>query len=111
LNPPAGASSYAPGSIGMAEYGGGPITRLGVISTQPCDFSLANYTTTYNVSSSASLSFSLQVDGAQQPWIFLLVPGATYYLNVKNTTSAGKQTCPTGSQCNMFIDFYKAPGT
>jgi len=39
------------------------------------------------------------------------VPGVAYYLNVRNTDSSGTQTCPTGASCNMYLDFYKPPGT
>jgi hypothetical protein len=115
ITPPAGSGSYASGWISMAEWGGGPITRYSQISTTPCDFGLASnpgsWNTLYNVSTGVSLSYSLQVGGSQQPWIMLLLPGVPYYLNVKNTTYTGAQTCPSGSQCNMFLDFYKPPGT
>ena len=115
LTPPAGTASYSSGTISMAEYGGGPITRYSQISTSPCDFALAatpaNWYLAYNVSTGSSLSYSLQVGGSQQAWITLLTPGTTYYLNVKNTTYTGVQTCPPGSQCNMFLDFFKPPGT
>jgi hypothetical protein len=106
LHPPAGVFSSGNGSVSLAEYGGGPISRLSTISTSPCDFSLANATTLYNTSKGTSLSYSLQEGGTQVPWTMLLQPGVTtYYLNIKNTG------CPTGSSCNMFMDFTKPLGT
>jgi hypothetical protein len=105
LHPPAGALSSANGSITLYEWGGGPISRLSVISTTPCDFSKTSASILFNVSTGSSLGYSLQVGGSQAPWIFLMQPGVTYYLNVKNTG------CPTGSQCNMFLDFTKPAGT
>jgi hypothetical protein len=95
----------------MAEWGGGPVTRFSTISTSPCDFSQATWFSAYNVSTGTSLSYSLQVGGGQQAWIFMMLPGQTYYLNVKNTTYTGTQTCTSGSNCEMFLDFYKPPGT
>ena len=111
LTPPAGSGSASSGTVSMAEYGGGPITRFSTISTTPCDFSQSGWFTTYNVSTGTSLSYSLQVGGAQQAWITLLMPGIPYYLNVTNTTYTGTQTCTSGSNCDMFLDFYKPPGT
>src|SRR5207248_2445836 len=111
ISPPGGSGSYSSGTVSMAEYGGGPITRFSTISTTPCDWSQAGWFSAYNVSTGTSLSYSLQVGGSQQAWITLLMPGTTYYLNVKNTTYTGTQTCPSGSQCNMFLDFYKPPGS
>jgi hypothetical protein len=111
LTPPGGSSSYSSGTITMAEYGGGPITRFSTISTTPCDFSQSGWFSIYNVSTGTSLSYSLQVGGGQQAWIMLLIPGTPYYLNVKNTTYTGTQTCTSGSNCDMFLDFYKPPGT
>jgi len=112
---PAGSASYSAGWVSMAEWGGGPLTRYSQISTSPCDFTLAstpaNWNVQYNVSTGASLSYSLQAGGSQGPYIFLMQPGTSYYLNVKNTTYQGTSTCPSGSQCNMFLDFFKPPGT
>jgi hypothetical protein len=105
LHPPAGALSSANGSIALYEWGGGPISRLSVISTTPCDFSTANAATLYNASKGADPRFFFKVGGTQTAGIVLLQPGVTYYLNVKNSG------CPTGSVCNMGADFTTAPGT
>ena len=111
LNPPAGVQSSGNGWVAMAEYVNPRYTRFATISTTPCDFSKTNWFTAYNVSVGSSLSFSLQVGGSQQPYVTLLMPGVPYYLNVRNTDQNGTQTCPIGSSCNMFLDFYKPPGT
>ena len=105
LHPPAGALSTAYGSVALYEWGGGPITRLAVISTTPCDFSTANAATLYNVQKGNDPKFILKVGGTQPIGYVLLQPGVTYYLNVKNSG------CPTGSQCNMNVDFAPSPGT
>ena len=110
FTPPAGSASYGSGTISMAEWGGGPVTRFSTISATPCDFSQSGWFSLYNVSTGTSLSYSLQVGGAQQAWVTVLNPGTTYYLNVKNTTYTGTQTC-SNSTCDMFVDFYKPPGT
>jgi hypothetical protein len=104
LHPPGGWSSGY-GSVSLAEYGGTAVSRASTISTSPCDFSKTSASILFNVSTGSSLGYSLQVGGSQAPWIFLMQPGVTYYLNVKNTG------CPTGSQCNMFLDFTKPAGT
>jgi len=111
LTPPAGVGSFSAGTISMAEYGGGPLTRFSTISTTPCDFGQGSWFSAYNVSTGTSLSYSLQVGGSQSAWVFMMIPGTSYYLNVKNTTYTGTQTCTAGSQCNMFLDFYRPPGT
>ena len=111
LNPPAGVQSSGNGWIAMAEYVNPRYTRFSTISTTPCDFSQAGWFTLYNVSVGSSLSYSLQVGGTQQSYVTLLMPGIPYYLNVRNTDQYGNQTCPLGSSCNMFLDFYKPPGT
>jgi hypothetical protein len=105
LHPPAGRTSSANGTVTLVEWGGGPIPRLSVISTTPCDFSTANVATLYNASKGADPKFFLQVGGKQTVGVVLLQPGQTYYLNVKNSG------CPTGSQCNMNVDFAPSPGT
>ena len=109
LNPPAGATSYGNGSVTMAEYIDSRYTRFSTISTSPCDFSKPNDSSLWKAST--TLTFKLQVGGAQQPYVTYLVPGVAYYLNIKNTDANGVQTCPTGSSCNMYLDFYKPPGT
>ncbi len=111
LSPPGGSASYSSGTVSMAEYGGGPVTRFSTISTTPCDFSQAGWFSLYNVSTGTSLSYSLQVGGSQQAWITMLIPGTKYYLNVKNTTYTGTESCTSGVNCDMFLDFYKPPGT
>src|SRR5439155_24436669 len=86
MTPPGGSGSYSSGTVSMAEYGGGPITRFSTISTTACDWPQAGWFSAYNVSTGTSLSYSLHVGGSQQAWITLLMPGITYYLNVRNTT-------------------------
>ena len=105
LHPPAGVLSSANGNIALYEWGGGPIARLSVISTTPCDFSTANAATLFNASKGSDPRFWLQVGGTQTPGIVLLQPGVTYYLNVKNSG------CPTGTKCEMGMDFAKPAGT
>ena len=100
------AATSATALASESNTGVAPTSVPGGLAATPANWYLA-----YNVSTGSSLSYSLQVGGSQQAWITLLTPGTTYYLNVKNSTYTGTQTCPSGSQCNMFLDFYKPPGT
>jgi len=109
LNPPGGSASYGNGSITMAEYIDPRYTRFSTISASPCDFTRPSDTSLYK--SGTTLSYKLQVGGSPQAYITYLMPGVPYYLNVRNTDASGNQTCPTGSSCNMYLDFYKPPGT
>jgi hypothetical protein len=109
LSPPGGTASSTNGSVSMAEYINPRYTRYSTISTTPCDWSKPNDSTLYK--SGSTLTYKLQVGGAQQAYITYLMPGVYYYLNVRNTDANGVQTCPVGSSCNMYLDFYKPPGT
>ncbi len=111
FTPPAGASSYSAGSLSGAEYSGPTTTRVGKISTVPCDFSLATQFTQYNAFNASTFNLPMQVGGDQLAWTMLTVPGTTYYLNIKNTDKKGVATCAAGKYCDMFIDFYKPLGT
>jgi hypothetical protein len=111
FTPPAGAGSYSAGSLSGAEYSGPTTTRVGHISTSPCDFSLATRFTLYNGFSASTFNLPLQVGGTQLAWTMLAQPGTTYYLNIKNTDSKGVATCAAGKYCDMFVDFYKPLGT
>lgn len=109
LNPPGGVASVGAGSISLSEWGGGPYTRYAVISTTPCDFSVIP--STYNYKIATNVFYSLQVGGNQPAGVFVFQPGVTYYLNIKNANQYGTQTCPTGTTCNLSIDFTKPAGT
>src|SRR5437773_6245370 len=109
LSPPAGSLSSGNGSITMAEYVDPRYSRLSTISTTPCDFTKSSDSSLYKAST--TLSYKLTVGGTQQPYVPYLMPGVAYYLNVRNTDANGNQTCPTGASCNMYLDFYKPPGT
>ena len=109
LNPPSGVTSYGGGTIGLAEWGGGPFTRYAVISTTPCDFSIIP--STYNYKIATNVFYSLQVGGSQQAGKFMMQPGVPYYLNIKNRNQYDQQSCPVGATCNLSIDFGKPAGT
>jgi hypothetical protein len=92
----------------MAEWGGGPIPRFATLSTTPCDFSKSNWLV--DAWTGSSFMVGLKVGGAQVPYTALVQPGVTYHLNIRNTDRYGNPSCGE-SQCNMFLDFAKPPGT
>jgi hypothetical protein len=108
FTPPAGTMSFTPGSITMAEWGGGPVPRYATLSTTPCDFGKTSWFT--DLWTGPTLSIGLKVGGGPTPYTAVVQPGITYYLNVRNTDRWGNQSC-SESQCNMFLDFAKPPGT
>jgi hypothetical protein len=106
MGAPAGtalAPSY--GSISAYEYATPKTTRTAVISTNPCDFT-NTIGSPYYVEIGASWDWSTLLLSAQQ---FLyhevrMVPGTTYYINVRNTNSVGTSTCSV-SACDMAVEW------
>jgi hypothetical protein len=111
LTVPAGVVSFSPGSINMAEWGTGGNPRYASLSTTACDFSTTNWFS--DLWASGTISTPLYV-GVPAPAYAgaSLQAGQVYYLNIRNTDRWGNPSCsePSG-YCNMFIDFYKPPGT
>lgn len=104
LVPPANYTSTTIKTSSWAEYGAGPTVREAVFSSQPCDFSTANALKT-------SLGVAQrQVDvigfyfkykaGNTTTSAIGLVPGQSYYINIRNYNSAGQPTCTVGD-CRM----------
>jgi len=114
FTPPAGSASTlnSAGSISLAEYGDPQTGRYAVLSTNACDFSGTGGSFTIPaLSVSPTISWSLQVNRKDFGSMIQLIPGTSYYLNLKNRGSDGvTPTCASGS-CNMVINWLKPPGT
>jgi len=109
---PAGAkpSQTSLGRLVAAEYQGQGTPRWSKLSTAPCDFSSSESATLFNSGGGYTVTYSFQVGGSQQPYVVLLQPGATYYLNIRNSDEAGNPTCAE-NYCNMFIDLITPNGS
>jgi hypothetical protein len=99
----AGAGSYA-----VVEYGSGPSPRTGALSATACDF--ANGLPLYHSSGSLAAFLNspipitkMTISPTQKSGDAVLVPGTTYYLNIKNGVGA---TCGASS-CDILINFQK----
>jgi hypothetical protein len=103
---PAGApatSSY--GHITSAEYVDPPTARTAVLSTNACDFT-NTIGSPYYAQYGSTIDLSLRVGGVPVYAYhdLRMVPGTTYYLNVKNYNAVGSPTCSAGT-CNMIINW------
>ena len=102
LVPPAGFSGTK--SSSWSEYGSAPTVREAVLSTVPCDFSntyaLKNgynqYAHKFDV---ISFSFDYKA-GSPSGFTYGVTAGQSYYINIRNKTSTGLDTC-TISDCRM----------
>jgi hypothetical protein len=106
--PPAPGTGVS-GLIALVEAVHAGVARCAVLSQTPLDFDTSGQATKWNVSIGPSVSFNLMLGTAQIPNFCMLHPGATYYLNLRNTTKSGAPTCTPGQDCSMFIDFNPLP--
>lgn len=88
----------------VAEYDGPPTFRQSTISTQACDFRSTDITgangplaTGYGTTSSASVAVAANENGPK------LLPGQTYYYNVRHYSPDIGVTCNTGTSCNAAL--------
>jgi hypothetical protein len=101
----AGASSF--GSLQVAEFGGPATYRDTTISTNACDFrpvdsSGANGPLARATGNSTIIPFII---GATTPNYPGLVPGGTYYLNVRNYLAESNSiTCPSPGRCDALVN-------
>lgn len=88
---PADFSGSAQRTTSWVEYGSGPSQRHAVLSTKPCDFTVAN---------AVRSGYGAQVSNGPNRFSFVysatgggiaakLTPGVTYYLNVRNLDCTG----------------------
>lgn len=88
------------------EYGSGPVSRTAVLSKVACDFTNANALKTStgiparSPDNATGFAMKYKAGGANLGAVDF-VPGATYYLNVKNYYSDGSPSCPNGVNCRM----------
>jgi len=102
---PAGTSpTSVAGQLRMNEYADPAAARYAVFSTKACDFSGQYGASLPALATGISINFSMAVTTAQYGQIKLL-PGTTYFVNVRNTNTAGGASCfhPT---CNMVINWF-----
>ena len=105
LTVPSGAvfSSGSQGQLRGTEYGDPPVDRTASLSTQPCDFG------------QGGLGVTLKLAYGQRPQILYtvtgtafatpkLVPGTTYYFNIRNYSQDLQTISCTTSTCNMQLD-------
>jgi len=100
---PATGASTSLKTTSWVEFGDGPTVREAVFSTKACDFTGANALKTSFGAAMKSLdqirfSFLYKV-GAAGSSNAGLVAGQSYYINVRNKTSAGVDTC--AGTCRM----------
>ena len=112
LTVPQNAKGTGPGLVSMAEYIDGQAERIMTISTSACDFrgfkagafpasdpTGATRPMAWSFSNNPSLQFALSGAGGNQP---KLVPGQTYYVNIRNRDYDGEESCKT-TTCNGRI--------
>ena len=112
LTVPANAKGTGPGLVSMAEYIDGQADRIMTISTSSCDFrgfkpgqfptsdpTGATRPMAWSFSNNPSIQFALSGAAGNQP---KLVPGQTYYVNIRNRDYSGEDTCKT-TTCNVRI--------
>jgi hypothetical protein len=99
------------GRVSWVEFGGQPYNRLVSLSTQPCDFrgySPWTYPTDptgntaplkWGVGQTGDISWGLQ-GGVGAP---VLVPGQTYYFNIRNRNHLDDTPSCTASSCEMLL--------
>ncbi len=120
LTVPATSASPAgtAGSLNLAEYIGPTAARYAVLSTNSCDWvGTVGYLSVppnsvpilFSGANTVNLG-SIQVGRQDYPSQINLIPGTSYYLNVKNTGTDGVSPSCSGA-CNMIINWSKPPGT
>lgn len=89
-------------STGWVEYQAGSVARYAVLSTQPCDLSDANAVKTpYGpVKSVDQIRFTFSYSATGGGYTAKLLPGVTYWVNVKNQRANGTPTCSIAN-CSM----------
>jgi hypothetical protein len=106
---PINAKSTALGSISFTEYGDTSHTRWATFSDRPCCWSDPGGGALFLGTEQISARFWLQAGQAKAGYP-VLIPGRTYYLNIRNTTAAGTPTVEAGVSTNIGIDWSKPPG-
>lgn len=107
---PAGFSSTSYGMVTVVEYGTGAITRTVTVSPFACDFRSGTDITgatapmISKIVSTFGEYFSTTNLGQGYP---VLIPGQTYYVNVRNRDWSGANTCYSGT-CDVTLTV-KAP--
>jgi hypothetical protein len=101
---PATGASTSLKTTSWVEFGAGAVVREAVFSTKACDFSSANalkssFGAAFRSVDNIRFSFLYKV-GAAGSSNAGLVAGQSYYINVRNKTSAGADTCGYGD-CRM----------
>ncbi len=104
--PPGSPNSTSVGTIGSDEYYDGPHYRSRALSTQSCDWTSASVLNVWE-GIGGTQRFSVGTNFGYP----VLVPGQTYYFNIKNNMLNGSSTCGYGESCNVGIDWTKPPGT
>ena len=112
LTVPQNAKGTGPGLVSMAEYIDGQADRIMTISTSSCDFrgfkpgqfptsdpTGATRPMAWSFSNNPSIQFGLMGSAGNQP---KLVPGQTYYVNIRNRDYSGEESCKT-TTCNVRL--------
>ncbi len=106
--PPGTPNSTTVGTLGSDEYYGTTHWRARAFSTQSCDWSSPSVLN-YWEGAGGTQRFSVGTAFGAYP---VLVPGQTYYFNIKNELSNGAEQCsPAGTPCDLGIDWQKPPGS
>lgn len=96
-----GPAQDAVAEFSIAEYAGSVPTRTVVISTMPCDFSVANAALPKLVGTSGTAYFTV---GVTQSRRVRLEANTKYYANIKNEqpyTNPGQDACQIGENCQF----------
>lgn len=107
--------AYNFGHFTVAEEGSQAYNRVVVVSASPCDFSTTPPSlapqggSIVNGAVEPYLSFTVGV-GTQSWYYFDMAINTKYYINIKNATSTGAQSCPTGASCPVRVELYKPSG-
>jgi hypothetical protein len=88
----ANAAQYI--KLSFAESGGGPVSRTVTLSSKPCDWT--NYIQKYQ-GSGGQLTTGVNTTPG-------VVPGSTYYYNIRNTEADGSWSCHSGN-CDVVTNF------
>jgi hypothetical protein len=106
LKVPSGAAfgSGSQGQLRGTEYGDPPVDRTASLSTQPCDFGQGGPGVTLKMAYGQRPQILYTVTGTAfaTPQ---LVPGTTYYFNIRNfSQDLQTNSCTSTSTCNMQLD-------
>jgi hypothetical protein len=106
---PTGATTTPPGGGGrlsFVEALARNIYRVAVLSTVPLDFDTSHQSTKWNMSAGAGPAFILYVGTTQVPNYPTVVPGTTYYVNLRMTNRDGTPSCsPATLDVSMLMNF------